>query len=304
MKVGIPRGLHFHKYKILWTAFLDYLEVDYIVSTKTNKQILNRGKKYSTDETCIPCKIYLGHIDYLKDKCDYILVPRFLGEDKLKLECIKFNSIYDVVSNTFPNIKLLEYNIDYTKRKKEKDEFIKLGSMLGYKAKDSLQAYYYAKSEEEKYTKNMFKKQELKLKIINKKKVLILSHPYNIFDNMIGKPIIDILNRYNVEVIYSTYYNSNKDNSKKYSETLYWLSSKDIINALDYYKNRVDGIIILNAFPCGNDALVNVLITNKVDIPIVNIVVDEVNSETGLITRLESFIDIIEKRSELLEESY
>ena len=264
MKVGIPRGLHFHKYKILWT-----------------------------DETCIPCKIYLGHIDYLKDKCDYILVPRFLGEDKLKLECIKFNSIYDVVSNTFPNIKLLEYNIDYTKRKKEKDEFIKLGSMLGYKAKDSLQAYYYAKSEEEKYTKNMFKKQELKLKIINKKKVLILSHPYNIFDNMIGKPIIDILNRYNVEVIYSTYYNSNKDNS-----------SKDIINALDYYKNRVDGIIILNAFPCGNDALVNVLITNKVDIPIVNIVVDEVNSETGLITRLESFIDIIEKRSELLEESY
>lgn len=305
MKIGIPQALLFHKYNILWKSFFDYLEVPYIVSPKTNKQILNNGKKYSTDETCIPCKIYLGHINYLKDKCDFILVPRFLGVEKLNIECIKFNSMYDVVKNTLPKAKLLEYDIDYTKKKYEKLEFIKLGNKLGYKTTDALAAYKYAKKIYEKNRKEAFKKQEGRLKIINKRKVLILSHSYNIYDEVIGKPIIDILKKYNVEVIYSTNYNLKSDNSKKYSETLYWNSNKEILNALDYYKEKVDGIILLTAFPCGNDALVNELIIRKVkNIPIINIVIDEVNSETGLITRLESFIDIIEERSNTLEKSY
>ncbi len=305
MKIGIPRALFFHKYGYLWKSFFDYLEVPYIVSPKTNKLILEKGKKYATDETCIPCKIYLGHIDYLKNKCDIVLVPRYLGNEKLRIECIKFNSIYDVVKNTFKNLKTIEYNIDYTTRKFEKQEFIRLGNQLGFKLKDAVNAYKYAKEKYEKRRKDLFKKQEMKSSIINKRKILILSHPYNTFDEIIGIPVINILKKYNVELIYSNLYYEQMDNSKKYSETLYWNSSKEILNALDYYKNKVDGIIILTAFPCGNDCLVNELILRSVkDKPVVNIVIDELNSEAGLITRLESFIDIIDERSEKYEESY
>ncbi len=304
MKVGIPNALFYHKYGYLWKKFFDYLGIEYIVSPNTNKKILERGKRLSTDETCIPCKIYLGHIDYLKDKCDMVLVPRFLGIEKQKIECIKFNSIYDVVKNTFNNLELLEYDIDYTKNKFEKLEFIKLGNKLNQKSKDSLIAYMNALTDYKRYKIKKYLDQESKLNN-DKTKVLILSHPYNSYDELIGKQVTKILASYNIDLIYSDRYVSNEDKSYKYSETLYWNSNKEILNALDYYINKVNGIILLTAFPCGNDCLVNELILRKVkDKPIVNIVVDEVNSEVGLITRLESFIDIINEGENIYEKNY
>ena len=104
MKIGIPRSLMFHKLGYLWIKFFENLNIDYIISPNTNKNIVDAGKKLTTDENCIPFKIHMGHINYLKDKCDLILVPRFLGTEKDKQECIKFNSIYDVVKNSFIDI--------------------------------------------------------------------------------------------------------------------------------------------------------------------------------------------------------
>ena len=60
------------------------------------------------------------------------------------------------------------------------------------------------------------------------------------------------------------------------------------------YKSSVDGIILLTTFPCGPDSLANELILRKVKgMPISYITIDNNASDTGLITRLESFIDII-----------
>ena len=231
MKIGIPKALHYHKYGFLWKKFLEYLDIPYIVSVSTNKNILENGKKNSTDETCIPCKIYLGHINYLKDKCDKVLVPRFLGIEKQRIECIKFNSIYDVVKNTLEDVELLEYDIDYTKNKYEKMEFIKLGNMLNKKTKDSIIAYLYAKKDYDNYRLERFVKQEKLINNSNNKKILILSHSYNINDEVIGKPVINILKKYNIDIIYSDRYLEKKNNFKNLIKTLYGNLNKKIIKA-------------------------------------------------------------------------
>ena len=44
-------------------------------------------------------KNYIGHVAYLKDKCDYVLVPRICNYGKGNRVCMKFNGIYDVVHN-------------------------------------------------------------------------------------------------------------------------------------------------------------------------------------------------------------
>ncbi len=304
MKVGIPRSLMFHKLGYLWTKFFENLNIDYIISPNTNKSIVDAGKRLTTDENCIPFKIHMGHIDYLKDKCDIILVPRFLGTEKDKQECIKFNSIYDVVKNSFIDINLIEYDIDYTENKYEIFEFINLGNKLGKKRLEAFKAYHKAKKQFKEYNLKRFENQKKLIKTSKNKKILLLGHHYNLYDNVIGKPIAKILKKYNIDPIYSDIFISKKDKSENISETLYWNSNKELINSLLYYENKVDGIIILTSFPCGNDCLVNELIMRKVkDIPIINIVIDELNSETGLITRLESFIDIINERSNHIEKS-
>ena len=52
--------------------------------------------------------------------------------------------------------------------------------------------------------------------------------------------------------------------------------------------------MIVTAFPCNLDSMVNEIINRKVkDIPILNLVLDGQSGFAGVETRLESFLDII-----------
>ena len=113
-KVGIPRSLFYYYYSNVWQDFLDYLKIPYVISPETNQDIINRGMKISNDEMCLSLKNYLGHIDYLKDKCDYILVPRISNFKKDNQTCTNFWAAYDIVKNLF-DINILHYNIDIEK---------------------------------------------------------------------------------------------------------------------------------------------------------------------------------------------
>ena len=85
--------------------------------------------------------------------------------------------------------------------------------------------------------------------------------------------------------------------SKEISNDLYWSLNKEMIGAIELCKNQVDGIILLTAFPCGSDALVNELVLRRVqNVPIIQILMDEHTAPAGLETRIESFVDILAKR--------
>ena len=102
-----------------------------------------------------------------------------------------------------------------------------------------------------------------------------------------------------IEIIYANLLNHKiaKMYAKNLSPTLYWTYSKELIGAIEYYQYSVDGIIFLTTFPCGPDSLVNELMLRKIsNLPVTNILVDEQTSTTGLGTRIESFIDIINER--------
>ena len=53
---------------------------------------------------------------------------------------------------------------------------------------------------------------------------------------------------------------------------------------------------MVSSFPCGPDSLSNEMILRNVNIPITNLVIDEANTDTGILTRIESFVDILEER--------
>ena len=47
----------------------------------------------------------------LKNKCDYILIPRIFSLEKHNQVCTNFNALYDLANNLF-DIKILNYNVD------------------------------------------------------------------------------------------------------------------------------------------------------------------------------------------------
>ncbi len=300
MKIGLPRALLYYRYKDLWEIFFKELNCELIISEETNKRILADGIAYSIDECCLPSKIYMGHIYSLIGKCDYILVPRVDSYGAKNMVCVKFNALYDIVKNTFPNVSLLDYNIDVLKGANEQRGFIQMGRVLGKSYLESLLAYRKAKS---MHIKKEKQKTELEVKLLNsynKLKILIVSHPYNTYDKLIGYPIIDSINKLGGTPIYAdeTDRKASVAKAKEISGSLYWLYNKELIGSIKLLDNKVDGIILLTAFPCGPDSLVNELILRKSKtIPTINIILDELSGEAGLQTRIESFMDIIKERT-------
>lgn len=290
MKIGIPRSLYYYYFKDLWINFFKFLNIDIIISPETNKEIMNLGLKYSTDEMCLSMKNYIGHIAYLKDKCDYILIPRIDNYGIDNQTCTNFLATFDIINNLF-NIKILNYNINLRNKETEIKGLISIGKELNISKKRIIDAYEYATTKTSKIKKeNIFN--NLKRLKSYKKKILLLGHPYNIYDKLIGEPIINMLKKSNVEVIYSDLFFTNNE-YKKYSKNLYWKYSKENISSIDKCIDGVDGIIFLSSFPCGLDSLVNELVMRKVDKPYINLIIDDVESSGGIETRIESFVDII-----------
>ena len=60
-------------------------------------------------------------------------------------------------------------------------------------------------------------------------------------------------------------------------------------------KDKVDGIVLISAYPCGPDALVNDMLIRKINgIPVLQLTLDAQEGTAGVETRIESFIDIIQ----------
>lgn len=298
IKIGIPRAFLYYRDYILIKNFFEGIGCTTVLSAITNREIVDDGKALAVDESCLPFKIYLGHVKYLSDKCDYILVPRICNYGKKKRVCMRFNGLYDVVHNIFPDSNILTYNIDYLKFRFLFTEFVLMGLKFNKNIFRVIYSYIIAMKKQNKYMKELYNGQINKLKS-NNLKVLIVSHSYIMYDAFLGSEVINYLNNENIDVLYSdrmdrkeaAYY------ADDFSHTLYWLYSKESIGSLINYKNAINGVIYLSSFPCGVDSLVNELSIRKVQgIPSINIILDESTATSGLYTRLESFVDILKAR--------
>ena len=295
--IGLPRAMLYYRYEILWKNFFSNLGLKYIVSEPTNKEMIREGTAVSIDEACLSTKIYMGHIKSLIGKCDYILIPRISNFGIKRNMCTKFEALYDIACNVFRKSgqKFLSYNVDELQSVTEEKAFISMGEELGFTKKEASAAYKAAKKAEGDYLKNQVKSQDLLFKKSGLK-ILIASHSYVEMDAYIGKPVTNYLKKMGVIPLYADIVDRRDAirQSIKISPTLKWEFSKEIVGGVQLYKDKIDGIILLSAFPCGPDSMVNEMIIRRFRcIPILNIVLDDQDVPAGLETRLESFIDIL-----------
>lgn len=296
IKIGFPRALFYYHHGDFITNFFKYLNCEVIISPPSNKDIYLQGIKYANDEMCSAVKMYLGHIIYLKDKVDYIVIPRIDNYGIDNQMCTNFMALYDIIRNMF-DIKILNYNVDYSENKNEYDGLIKIAKNLNFSNKTIKTALIKAKK-----TIKMLEITRINNNYHNllskKNKILLVGHPYIIYDNLLGKNIIEILKNNNVEVIYSDKFNKeclNKE-SKNISKTNYFKYSKEILGSINLSKQYIDGVIFVSSFPCSLDSIANELAILKCNLPCINIVLDDAFTITGIESRIESFCDIIERK--------
>ncbi len=297
--IGIPRALLYYKYHHLWRKFFEVLGCQVVESKKSDREMLSEGCKKGIDEMCLSLKLFLGHVAFLEGKCDYILVPRINTLKKGEKLCTNFSALYDLTQNLFPNQKILHYNIDVECHDNELFAFLDMGKELGFSYFDSMHAYRIAKEHFKQEETLKVKRQLEKLHQNDKIKILIAAHPYNLYDELVGGTVTKLLKEEGVSILYSDCYDKThfKEEAQKISPKSYWTFNQEILGSIMHYKNKVDGIILLTTFPCGPDSLTNEMCLHKVkDKPIINLIIDELDSENGLTTRIESFVDIIKAK--------
>lgn len=296
--VGLPRAMLYHRYGTLWRTFFEELGVKVVVSPPTNKKILDDGAALAIDEACLSLKIFFGHVQALLPQCDYVLVPRIASFGRNREMCTRFFALYDLARTAFQSQqhKIIGYNVDVLRGVGTQLPLVELAvSSLGYSLKEATVAWRRAAKADKKQWKQLVREEEQRYAAPGLR-ILIAGHSYVEEDAFIGRPVLDFLQRAGATPIRADRVDRDEAlrRSRELSPTCKWELSREILGSVAMHREKVDGVILLSAFPCAPDSMVNELLLRKLKgVPVLNLVLDGQSGAAGVETRLESFLDII-----------
>ena len=302
MKIGIPRALLYYRYHVLWNTFFQELGIETVISPHTNKTLMDAGSHYAIDENCLSSKLFFGHVSALEGKCDAVFVPRIANYGKDGVMCSRFEALYDMAVNTFRDhdIDFITCNVDIQQKCPEEQAYVMLGVSLGFSESKAREAYQKSYQAWQAAQKAHIAEVEAKLHD-DRIKILVVGHSYNLYDEYIGKPILKGIEQLDAVPICSDAVDLKQaqEDSLNICKSVPWIMSRELLGSIAKYHNDVDGIILLTAFPCGPDSMVNEMIIRRIkDRPILNLLLDSQDGNAGIETRLDSFIAMIRFRKE------
>lgn len=308
VKVGIPRGMLYYELYPMWKEYFRGLDIEVVLSPKTNKDILNLGILNCVDEACLPVKIFHGHVDYLKDKVDYIFIPKIISLYKKEFGCPKHLGLTDMVKHNIEGLpEIINPVIDLRKQNNFRSSSNEVGKFLGKNYKKREKAFKDSIINQENY------KKWLDMEIIPNRldnqptnsnlNLLILGHPYNVYDEFSNMGILSRLAKNGINMFFAEDISEEdvRYHSGKFSKRIFWTQGRRIVGSANSLieKGVIDGIIYLSAFGCGLDSVLVYLVEKEAmdnNIPIMIISLDEQTGEAGFITRYEAFLDMMEWR--------
>lgn len=328
MQIGIPRAMSYYNYFPFWYGFFEALGIKVVVSDKTTKQTMSSGSALVVSETCLPVKVYVGHILNLLEKgVDKIFVPSIQSIDHKIYNCSKIRGLPDLIRNVVKkDFTMIEATLDKSEKNqglyvflKEavapfgiKDEKkIKAASKEGWKVMNNFKIMLNSGLSYEKAL-NYAKKGQVVITNNSKSypiSVAVLAHNYNLFDDRISMKIFDKLENLDVKTYIADQLSIEQlqEGISSMESKLYWANDYEMTGAAGHYlqDNNIDGIITINAFGCGPDSIMIERISRaarKFSKPVLNLSVDEQTGEAGFVTRIEAFTDMLfrKKRASII----
>ncbi len=310
--IGIPRALLYYRYGVLWQTFFERLGRTVVISDPSDRAMLDAGDALSVDECCLASKLYMGHVATLSDCCDALFIPSVDNLGRHAQFCTKFQALPDLVAAAFaiaqrPLPPILSAEIDVVETKiSEQEAFSQIAFQLGASKRERSSAYACAVQAQERHDKEEAKAQERLLSFSRMTsegeralKILVCAHPYVIHDAYIGAPVVEMMSKAGADVIFADLWDKKEaaQRSFEFSATMPWAVNREIIGALLSTHDKVDGVVMVSAFPCGPDSMTTDAVMRCIKgKPMLSLTVDAQSGTAGLETRVESFVDILRYR--------
>jgi len=321
VKIGIPKTLSYYVYYPLWKKFFTELGAEVVVSDNTSRRIVDDGVKETVNDACVPIKLFHGHVANLKDRVEYIFIPRLVSVNGEQIYCPKFLGLPDMIKSTLKDLpEVIAPRIDLRKGKFELMKIVyQVGSIITKNPLQIYSAFKEAKIYFEEFNdllKEGYTVEEA-LKILEGKevdinleenssslKVAVLGYPYIVYDPYVSVNMIQKLRGLGVEVVTTDMLTNQELNNQKQKlkKDLFWTFSGEVVKAgYHYYESgEIDGLIHVTAFGCGPDFMVDKLLElaakDKEEIAFMALTIDEHTGEAGIVTRLEAFVDMLNLR--------
>lgn len=305
-KIGIPKALIFHEYYDIWINYFKLIGAEVVTSEDTNRIMIDKGIENSNSEYCLPLKAFMGHVESLIDKVDYIFVPRYTSVDSNEFTCPKFCALPDLVKLDMKSpVKILEADINLHFRPQNLlNTLVEMSGELGVSSFTSICAFKKAAEEINRLESTFHSNNKIRHLNINENKLKpigVFGHSYMLNDKYLNmnlmKKVLDF--GYEITTPKDVEKTNLKIHAKPYNKDNFWSVGIENLGAAFYFaeNNLISGGIYITPFACGIDSIVAEIIemryAKEYRIPFLKLTIDEHSGEAGFDTRLEAFFDNI-----------
>lgn len=326
--IGIPRGMSYYEHYPFWYGFFNALGIKVILSDKTTKQTVSKGASLVVTETCLPIKIFIGHVvELLENGVKRIFVPSLQSIAPKIYNCSKIRGLPDLVRNVIKeDFELVEPTMDKSEKNHGFYELLK-GSVKCFGITDFDTIRKASKVGWRLYNnfttmmRNGIPYKEALRNALNGKVILkdddndypinvaLVAHGYDVLDDHACMKIFDKLKKMGVKVFSSWQLTDEQkiEGLNTLHQKMYWANELEMTGAAGHYlkDNTIDGLITVNSFGCGPDSLMIEKIIRKAkdfNKPILCLTIDEHTGEAGFVTRLEAFTDMLYRKKHIIQD--
>lgn len=316
VKVGIPRTLLYYQYYPMWQSFFQGLGAEVIVSPPTTQAVLSAGSSRVVTDTCLPVKTFCGHVLALVDKCDFIFIPALRSIKRKIFNCSKFLGLPDMTRAVIPECPpILDIDIDINKGKRRLYQAIyRLGRHFSWDPLKIRRAALAAWGAHQEYKELMVNQALTPPQAIaganaekhptpNQAAIALVGHPYLLYDEHINHRLIHRLEQAGYRVLTPEMLTPEQLGTAvaRLTGRPYWTYEEEVVGSGGHYlEAQVAGVIGVVAFGCGPDSLMMDMVQRQAiklgTTPFMSLTLEEHTAEAGIVTRLEAFLDMIERR--------
>jgi len=306
--IGIPAALHLVEDLAMWRFFFEKLGFK-VITSENMKEPVEKGKILTAAEFCVPITSLHGHVEFLKDRCDFIFLPIYMEEKSTSKETRRHYCYYTQFSTSLAQL------IDDTIKNKILDPVIKylypgfysriaiyesVKTIPGHKNNlfDVYIAYEAALKFKQDALNNL--KNAWIQHISNDKKqlrVVLLGRPYTIFSESLNCGIPGLFHKYGIDCTYQDLISPDTKASSNIAEILKEIQWRFAANTLEIAEtvSHIPGLypVLISSFKCSPDAFVQDYfkkIMASHDKPYLILELDEHGSNVGYETRIEAAI--------------
>jgi predicted nucleotide-binding protein (sugar kinase/HSP70/actin superfamily) len=288
-RIGVPRSILHYEFGGATERFLRRLGVDVVLSPPTNREIFRAGKRVVIDELCFPIKIFVGHVAHLAAlNVDRIVVPVVVGHVNDRVfPCHPRSRSADIVRalGVCDETRLLSPAFRFDADGPCAEGFHELARSLGFSEEESHRALPKLQTRDSG--------PGVRSAPHPGPTVGIVGRPYVVKDAWANNHVAQRLESLGCRVL-------TEDDvqpigySPEGTGLHFALAARTLTLARRWDRApEVDGIVFLLPFNCGPDGDIARHLQRTVDTPILTLVLDELQSSAGMVTRLEAFVDLL-----------